>query len=150
MEEVVQADLLLHVGDVSHPQHVEQIKAGNAVLAEIGADGKPTLMVLYKIDQADSHLVRLMLAMHHPSVGISALTGQGIPELLNALGSEIRPIREFLRLDVPHHESNVIARLHAVGQVLERDYGGDMARFKARIPPHLHAEFAPFIVEEIA
>ena len=150
LEEVVQADLLLHVVDVSHPQHVEQIKAVNAVLAEIGADGKPTLMVLNKIDQADSQLVQQMLATHHPSVGISALSGAGIPELLNALGSEIRPIREFLRLDVPHHESNVIARLHAVGQVLERDYEGDKARFKARIPPHLHAEFAPFIVEEIA
>jgi GTP-binding protein HflX len=107
-------------------------------------------MVFNKIDQADSRFVQQMLAMHHPSVAISGLTGEGIPELLNALGSEIRPIREFLRLNVPHHESNVIARLHAVGQVIERDYGGDTARFKARIPPHLHAEFAPFIVEEIA
>ncbi len=150
LEEVVQADLLLHVVDVSHPHHNEQIKAVNAVLEEIGAAGKATLMVFNKIDQADPELVRQLLAMHHPSVGISALTGQGIPEFLNALGTEIRPIREFLRLDVPHHESNVIARLHAVGQVLERDYEGDTARFKVRIPPHLHAEFAPFIVEKIA
>ena len=150
LEEVVRADLLVHVVDVSHPHHAEQIKAVNGVLAEIGAEGKPTLMVFNKIDQAESHLVQQILALHHPSVGISALTGEGMPELLNALGSEIRPVREFLRLDVPHHESNVIARLHAVGQVLERDYGGDTARFKARIPPHLHAEFAPFIVEEIA
>jgi GTPase len=150
LEEVVQADLLLHVVDVSHPQVDEQIKAVNAVLGEIGAEGKPTLMVFNKIDRADPDLVERMLAMHHPSVGISALTGAGITELLNALGTEIRPIREFLRLDVPHHESNVIARLHAVGQVLERDYEGETARFKARIPPHLHAEFAPFIVEEIA
>jgi len=150
LEEVVQADLLLHVVDISHPQHDEQIKAVNAVLGEIGAEGKPTLMVFNKIDHADPELVDRMLAMHHPSVGISALTGAGIEEFLNALGTQIRPIREFLRLDVPHHESNVIARLHAVGQVLERDYEGETARFKARIPPHLHAEFAPFIVEEIA
>ena len=150
LEEVVQADLLLHVVDISHPQHDEQIKAVNAVLGEIGAEGKPTLMVFNKIDHADPELVERMLAMHHPSVGISALTGAGIEEFLNALGTQIRPIREFLRLDVPHHESNVIARLHAVGQVLERDYEGETARFKARIPPHLHAEFAPFIVEEIA
>ena len=150
LEEVVQADLLLHVVDISHPQHDGQIKAVNAVLTEIGAEGKPTLMVFNKIDQADPELVGRMLAMHHPSVGISALTGAGIQEFLNALGTQIRPIREFLRLDVPHHESNVIARLHAVGQVLERDYEGETARFKARIPPHLHSEFAPFIVEEIA
>jgi GTP-binding protein HflX len=150
LEEVVQADLLLHVVDISHPQHDEQIKAVNAVLAEIGAEGKPTLMVFNKIDRADPDLVERMLLMHHPSVGISALSGDGIQEFLNALGTEIRPTRELLRLDVPHHESNVIARLHAVGQVLERDYEGESARFKARIPPHLHAEFAPFIVEEIA
>jgi len=43
----------------------------------------------------------------------------------------------------------VIARLHADGQVVERDYNGDSARFKARITPHLHAEFAPFIVQDL-
>jgi hypothetical protein len=43
----------------------------------------------------------------------------------------------------------VIARLHSVAQVIERDYDGDTARFRARIPPHLHAEFAPFIVPDL-
>ncbi len=50
---------------------------------------------------------------------------------------------------MPHGNSAVIARLHEVAQVLERDYAGDAARFKARIPPHFHAEFAPFIVQEL-
>lgn len=150
LEEVVQADLLLHVVDVSHPQCDEQIKAVNSVLAEIGAEGKSTLMVFNKIDKAEPQTVQRLLNLYHPSVAISAQTGEGIPELLAALGVEIRPIREFLELNVPHHESNVIARLHAVAQVVERDYEGETARFKARIPPHLHAEFAPFIVEQIA
>jgi 50S ribosomal subunit-associated GTPase HflX len=52
----------------------------------------------------------------------------------------------FLELSVPHEASAVIARLHAVTQVVERDYEGDTARFKARIPPHLINEFAPYIV----
>ena len=150
LEEVVQADLLLHVVDVSHPQCDQQIEAVNKVLADIGAEGKPTLMVFNKIDRAEPQTVERLLNMHHPSVAISAATGQGVPEFLNALGVEIRPIREFLELNVPHHEANVIARLHAVAQVVERDYEGETARFKARIPPHLHAEFAPFIVEQIA
>jgi GTPase len=150
LEEVVQADLLLHVVDVSHPQCDQQIEAVNSVLSEIGAEGKPTLMVLNKIDKAESQTVARLLKLHHPSVAISAATGEGISEFLNALGVEIRPIREFLELNVPHHESNVIARLHAVAQVVERDYEGETARFKARIPPHFHAEFAPFIVEQIA
>jgi GTP-binding protein HflX len=150
LEEVVQADLLLHVVDVSHPQCDEQIEAVNAVLREIGAEGKATLMVFNKIDKAEPQTVRRLLDLHHPSVAISAQSGEGVPQLLDALGVEIRPVREYLELNVPHHESNVIARLHAVGQVVERDYEGETARFKARIPPHLHAEFAPFIVEQIA
>ena len=43
----------------------------------------------------------------------------------------------------------MILRLHKVGQIVERDYNGELATFKARIPPHLHAEFAPFIVQEL-
>jgi GTP-binding protein HflX len=74
------------------------------------------------------------------------VTGEGIPELLAELGGALRPAREFVELTVPHEASAVIARLHTVGQVVERDYEGEQAHFKARIPPHLHAEFAPFIV----
>ena len=58
----------------------------------------------------------------------------------------MRPVREFMELSVPHEASAVIARLHAVGQVVERDYDRDQAWFKVRIPPHLHEEFAPFII----
>ena len=61
----------------------------------------------------------------------------------------MRPIREFLELSVPHEQSGVIARLHEVGQVVERNYTGKTARFKARIPPHLHEEFAPYLVREL-
>ena len=63
-------------------------------------------------------------------------------------GRQLRPTREFLELRVPHERAAVIARLHEVGQVIERRYNGRTARFKARIPPHHHDEFAPFIVRE--
>jgi GTP-binding protein HflX len=148
LEEVVQADLLLHVIDASHPHCDRQIDSVNAVLNEIGAAGKPTLMVFNKIDKAEPQTIERLLALHHPAVAISAQTGEGLSVLLEALGAELRPIREFLELNVPHHASQVIARLHSVGQVIERDYNGETARFRARIPPHLHAEFAPFIVHE--
>jgi len=72
-----------------------------------------------------------------------------IPELLAELGSLLRPVREFVELNVPHQESAVIARLHAQAQVVERNYDGETARFKARIPPHLHREFSAFIVPEV-
>jgi len=151
LEEVVQADLLLHVVDASHPDAEAQIQAVDVVLREIGADGKPTLMVFNKIDQLNGRLDALagFLERHPRAVAISAATGEGIPALLAELGAQLRPIREFMELSVPHEQSGVIARLHEVGQVIERNYNGKTARFKARIPPHLHEEFAPFVVREL-
>ena len=148
LEEVVQADLLLHVVDVSHPLVEEQITAVNAVLAEIGAGEKPVLMVLNKVDRLETAaaLGRLQERFPH-AVAISATTGQGIEELLAEISTQIRPERELLELRIPHEEAAVIARLHKVGQVLERRYLAKTAKFKARIPPHHHAEFAAFIVE---
>jgi len=122
----------------------------NAVLEEIGAAGKPTLMVFNKTDRFESDaLLRQNLERFPNAVGVSAKTGEGIPELLAELGSLLRPVREFVELNVPHEASAVIARLHATAQVVERDYDGQTARFKARIPPHLYREFSPFIVAEI-
>ena len=150
LEEVVQAELLLHVVDISHPQADEQITAVNTVLDEIGAAGKPTLMVFNKTDRfGTTDVLNRYLERFPNAAGISARTGEGIPALLAELGTLLRPIREFVELNVPHESSAVIARLHAVAQVVERDYSGAAARFKARIPPALHQEFAPFIVGEI-
>jgi len=160
LEEVVRADLLLHVVDISHPQASEQIQAVNTVLDEIGAAGKPTLMVFNKIDRlnlngdgagngnGNVHINGHKFLEQHPNaVGVSAKTGDGLPVLLEELNNQMRPVREFMELSVPHEASAVIARLHAVGQVVERDYDRDQAWFKVRIPPHLHEEFAPFIIQ---
>ena len=156
LEEVVQADLLLHVVDISHPQAEEQIAAVNAVLAEIGAGEKPTLMVFNKMDRLEPRRNRgrrrgrlNRLQERHPhAVAISATTGEGIASLLAEIGTQLRPKREFLELRVPHEQAAVIARLHQVGQVISRSYRGPAARFKARIPPHYHDEFAPYIVNK--
>ncbi|MFO1513623.1 MAG: GTPase HflX [Verrucomicrobiota bacterium] len=147
LEEVVQADLLLHVVDVSHPQVDEQIAAVNSVLGELGAGDKATLMVFNKVDQLNgaNPLARLH-ELYPNSVAISARTGEGVAELLSEISTQIRPERELLELKIPHEEAAVIARLHKVGQVLERRYLAKTAKFKARIPPHHHAEFAAFIV----
>jgi GTP-binding protein HflX len=150
LEEVVQAELLLHVADVSHPQAAEQIVAVNTVLQEIGAGGKPTLMVFNKIDRFGGNgLLQKFLDQYPKAVAVSARTGEGIPALIQELGTQLRPIREFVELLVPHGDSAVIARLHQVAQVIERNYEGAEARFKARIPPHFHAEFAPYIVRHL-
>ncbi len=150
LEEVVEADLLVHVVDVSHPQAEEQIAAVNAVLTEIGADGKPTLLVFNKVDRLESvDAARPFLERNSHAVAISAASGDGFPVLLGELGGLLRPMRELMRLAIPFDCSNVIARLHAAGQVVEQDYEGAQAQFTARIPPHLHAEFARYQVNGV-
>jgi GTP-binding protein HflX len=151
LEEVVQADLLLHVVDISHPQAEEQIQSVESVLKEIGADDKPVLMIFNKTDllNGSRETLNRFLEKYPNGVAISAGTGEGIPELLAEIGAQLRPIREFMELAVPHEKSGVIARLHEVGQVVERHYDGDIARFKARIPPQFHREFEPFVVREL-
>jgi GTP-binding protein HflX len=148
LEEVVQADLLLHVVDISHPEAEEQIKAVDTVLQEIGADGKPTLMVFNKVDQLNGNKDALprFLERHPNAVAISATQGEGISVLMEQLGAQLRPIREFIELSIPQDRPDVVARLHDVAQVVERRYTGKTAKLKARIPPHLHEEFAPYIV----
>src|SRR5215212_3734995 len=87
LEEVVEADLLLHVVDISHPQADEQIAAVNSVLEELGALQKPTLMAFNKIDrfQMNGEFGRYREKFPH-AVAISARDGEGIPELLAEIG----------------------------------------------------------------
>ncbi len=151
LEEVVEAELLVHVVDASHPHADQQIQAVNQVLGEIGAADKPTLMVFNKVDrEAGAAMAERLAAQFTKSVCISAKTGAGFPELMAELGVMLRPIRDFVALEVPHDAPQVIARLHAVGQVVDRDYSGERARFRVRLPPHLRSEFLQFIVAEAA
>lgn len=149
LEEVVEADLLLHVVDCSHPQAEDHIRAVNDVLEEIHAGDKPTLLVLNKIDRAEPDLVARWLMAHPRAVAVSARTGEGFEALLSELGTALRPVRDFVELSIPHADAGVMAKLHEVAQVVARNYNGKTARFKVRIPPHLHAEFAEFVVKEL-
>lgn len=151
LEEVVQADLLVHVVDASHPEADHHVEAVNTVLNEIGAEGKSTLMVFNKADQlrANHQLARFM-ERHPNGVAVSAITGEGIGELLAELGALLRPVREFLELAIPHERAAIISRMHQVGQVVESNYeDAAVARFKVRIPPHFHHEFEPYLVKEL-
>ncbi len=86
LEETVEAFLLLHVVDASHPQMVAQIEAVHEVLAELGIAEKPTITVLNKIDLVkNTYSLRERVAAHPATVYLSALTGDGLPQLLDAI-----------------------------------------------------------------
>ncbi len=150
LEEVVEADLLIHVTDLSHPQVDEQIKAVNMVLEEIHAHEKPCMMVFNKIDQVESPgIIDHYLETHRPAVAISAKTQKGFDSFLAELGRQLRPIRQFLELKVPIEKTQVMSRLYEVGQVEERRFEDNDAYFKVRIPPQCHHEFEPYLVKDL-
>jgi GTP-binding protein HflX len=149
LEEVIEADLLLHVVDISSPQAEEQIEAVNVVLNELGVADKPMLMVFNKIDRVTAPgLAKRFTGQYPNSIVVSAKTGEGFEAFMAELGKQLRPVRDLLVLSVPHSQSEVIARVHEVGQVLERDYNGTKAVLKVLVPPDQRAAFEPFIIPE--
>lgn len=149
LEEVVEADLLLHVVDISSPHAEEQIEAVNQVLGELGVADKPMLMVFNKIDRVTAPgLAKRYTTEYENSIVVSAKTEEGFDAFMAELGKQLRPVRQMVELSIPHSKSNVIARLHEVGQVLERNYDGAEAVFKALIPPNHLAHFESFITAE--
>lgn len=147
LEEVVRADVLLHVVDISHPLANEQIDSVQATLAEINADEKPTLMVLNKIDRSGCGIPIKQIQEKYPHVvAISAKNKEGFPELMAELGALLRPIRLGCNLEIPLTESALIARLHTVAQIVQADYKDpNVAKFFVRLPPYLEREFRKYI-----
>jgi len=145
LEEVVEADLLLHVVDVSSESAADQIASVNEVLKEIAADDKPTLMVFNKIDQLPERNGNLHWLREYPyAVCVSAQTGEGLDELQAELGIMLRPMRSCLELQVPASDGATLARIRALGQVDEEHYEGDIVHLKAHIPEHAREEFSRF------
>jgi GTP-binding protein HflX len=89
LEELLNADLLLHVVDASHPQREEQIKAVDEVLGEIGAGQKPVLLVYNKVDQLNAAEGAPSLARIPGTIGVSALTGEGVERLREHIASHL-------------------------------------------------------------
>ena len=149
LEEVIEADLLLHIVDVSSPYAEEQIEAVNLVLKDLGVEEKQTLMIFNKVDRiSSSGLSKRFTDQYSNSIAVSAKTGEGFDELMAELGKQLRPIRQMVGISIPHSKSDIIARLHEVGQVLERNYDGDEAMFKALIPPNYLDYFEQYLTNE--
>lgn len=145
LEEVHEADLLIHVADLSHPRIDEQMEAVDSVIKELDAYGKQTLIVFNKIDNlTDRDPVKAYLQRFPGSVAISARTGEGVADLVQALESALSAWRLRSRFQIPANESALVAEIHRVGHVLELSYQGDIAVIVAHVPPHLEQRLARF------
>ncbi len=148
LEETIRADLLLHVLDASAPEaEMEAMRhAVEEVLAEIGADSSPRVLVLNKIDLLDEG-TRHELRLRHPeAVLVSAGTGAGLDELAARIESELRHTLCPLDLLVPYSSGASLAELHEVAGELARDDTAEGVRVHALVPARLAARFARFVV----
>src|SRR6187397_1493535 len=138
LEEVSEADLLIHIADLSHPRVDEQMEAVDRVLKELDAYGKQTLLVFNKIDAvANAEHVETYLKRFPGSVAMSAKMEQGIDQFVDALQSDLSAWRLQSRFRIPANESALIAEIHRVGHVLELRYEGNDALIVAHVPPDL-------------
>jgi GTP-binding protein HflX len=141
LEEVAQADLILHVVDGSDPDPLAQLAAVREVLREIGAGSVPELVVVNKCDAADPIAVETVAQREHDCVVVSARTGAGIEELLAAV-EEALPRHDIrVRTVVPYERGDLLARAHQEGEVLELRHGAHGTLLQARVPRSLAAEF---------
>jgi len=148
LEEVAEADLLLHVVDVSHPQARDQIKAVEVVLHEIDSWGKPTVVALNKIDKVDAESNGLEEFQHEfeHAVPISAKRGANLDALLHEIGNQLKGRRVGVTLSIPAERSQTIALVYRSGYVTERSQDDGNVVLKAQIPKLLAGELSPYVV----
>jgi GTP-binding protein HflX len=145
LEEIAEADLLLHVVDVTHPSAQLQAVAVLETLEEIEADHIPMLTLLNKIDRLNEpENAQLSLEGFADAVAISALTGQGMEELLAAIHRKLFEAYERIQVELPHQEGALIALFHEQGQVEHIEHTRKGQIITGRLPVRVVARFKPF------
>ncbi|MGW2824638.1 GTPase HflX [Streptomyces sp. NPDC001443] len=145
MEEVGDADLILHVVDGSHPNPEEQLAAVREVIRDVGATQVPEIVVINKADAADPLTLQRLMRIEKRSIAVSARTGRGIAELLALIDNELpRPSVEIEAL-VPYTHGKLVARTHSEGEVISEEHTPEGTLLKARVHEELAADLAPYV-----
>ncbi len=138
LEEVAEADLLIHVVDAGHPEMQAQMEAAQRVLADLDCADKPTITAFNKWDQVRdrSHLWELMRREPRP-VAVSALTGLGLSALLATIGDLLEQSLKEVSVMLPWEAQDLLAEAHARGKVLRTEPGREGVTLSARVPADL-------------
>jgi GTP-binding protein HflX len=143
LEEIVEADLLLHVVDISHPNALNQYQSVQNTLDELGARHIPVVTALNKVDQLRDPDAAKAVVSHFSSkaVTISSLKGTGIPDLLRVIQEELYETYTPILVKLPYQQGALISLFHEAGQVerIEHERGGVL--MQGRIPGRLVAQF---------
>jgi len=148
LEEIAEADLLLHVVDVTHPHAMSQAEAVHNTLEIIEAQDIPSIPVLNKIDRlSDPEGAQLALDSFPNAVAISALRGDGISELLQTINTKLYESYETVQVEIPYNLGGLISLFHEEGQVdqIENRYEGVF--IQGRLPVRYLTKYKPYIVE---
>jgi GTP-binding protein HflX len=144
LEEVADADLILHVVDGSDADPEAQLAAVRAVFADVDAHHVPELVVINKADAADPLALDRLRRREQHSVVVSARTGEGLEELRTVIARELP--RPDVPVDVllPYDRGDLVSRVHDEGDLTAQEHGAEGTRVRARVRPDLAAELAPY------
>jgi GTP-binding protein HflX len=140
LEEVRDADLIVHVVDGSDDAPEEQISAVREVLNEIDAGGVRELIVINKSDIADPHTIGTLLRREPGAVVVSAKTGHGFDDLLDAIENALPTTLEDIDVVVPYSRGDLVSRAHRQGEVASVAHDETGTRLRARVPEALANE----------
>ncbi|MEU3731005.1 GTPase HflX [Streptomyces sp. NPDC033538] len=146
LEEVAEADLILHVVDGSHPDPEAQIEAVRAVVGEVGGDGVPEVVVINKADAADLRTLERLLAAEPGAIAVSARSGDGIDALRARIEEDLPHPGTEIEVLLPYTAGHLVARIHSTGEVLTETHEEDGTRIKANVEARLAAELAEYAV----
>ncbi|RUQ21321.1 GTPase HflX [Kocuria sp. HSID16901] len=147
LEEVADADVLLHVVDVSHPEPEGQIRAVREVLADVDAHDVPEIIVLNKADAADPFVVERLRQREPQHAVVSARTGEGIEELKQLISESIPRPDVRMELLVPYTHGEVVSRLHSWdAEILETEFHENGTRLTVLVRADMAAELHDFVV----
>ncbi|MEQ4522935.1 MULTISPECIES: GTPase HflX [Nocardioides] len=147
LEEVADADLLLHVVDGSHPDPEGQLAAVREVLAEIDAGDVPELVVINKADAADPMVIARLRAREPHSVVVSARTGEGIAEALAVIEAELPHPEVAFEALLPYDRGDLVNRLHQEGEIDSIEHTADGSVVRGRATEALAGELAPYLLD---
>lgn len=147
LEETTDADLLLHVVDVTHPNAVQQAQTVEQVLRDLHADQRPTVTALNKIDLLPDPQAAVEVAARYPhGVAISAIKGLGIEQLMARLELALAESMVRITVDIPYAENALVAQFHKHGIIESEEYGPDGTQVEGFLPQRLVAAYRPYIV----
>jgi len=149
LEEVAEADLVLHVVDASDPMPEGQVAAVREVLREITEENDapmpPELLVVNKVDAADHFTLARLRNVLPGAVFVSARNGTGLTELRERIAATLPHPTVSIDVLVPFSRSDLVARVHAEGEITTKDVTEHGTRLRARVFPDLAAALATFV-----